>query len=76
MPLEIPISMQGIGKMLQNPYVLLVLSDPQQGNYWMYETGLLRLKRAQRRLADQSAGALTVDLRYKLPPRTHCGGSR
>jgi hypothetical protein len=38
-PLEIPISVQGIGKMLQNPYVQLVLSDPQQRNYWIYATG-------------------------------------
>lgn len=38
-PLDIPMSSEGIGEMLQNPYVQLVLSDPQQRNYWIYATG-------------------------------------
>ena len=38
-PLVIPASKQGIDEMLQNPYVQLVLSDPQQRNYWLYATG-------------------------------------
>ena len=38
-PLDIPMSSEGIGEMLKNPYVQLVLSDPEQRNYWIYATG-------------------------------------
>jgi ubiquinone/menaquinone biosynthesis C-methylase UbiE len=38
-PLDIPMSSDGIQEMLKNPYVQLVLSDPEQRNYWLYATG-------------------------------------
>ena len=38
-PLDIPMSAKGISEMLENPYVQLVLSDPEQRNYWIYATG-------------------------------------
>jgi len=38
-PLEIPMSTKGIEEMLRKPYVQLVLSDPEQRNYWLYATG-------------------------------------
>ena len=38
-PLDIPMSTSGIAEMLRNPYVQLVLSDPEQRNYWIYATG-------------------------------------
>lgn len=38
-PLDIPMSGDGIQEMFKNPYVQLVLSDPEQRNYWIYATG-------------------------------------